>query len=53
MQRLAKLQVRTALTERPLEMIDMRSEGRVYLRLAEAAAQPAEAAAEKEVAENI
>jgi len=34
-ERLAKLQVRTALTQRPLEMIDLRSRGRVYLRLAE------------------
>jgi cell division protein FtsQ len=40
-QRLAKLQVRTALTQRPLEMIDLRSRGRVYLRLADApAAEP-------------
>jgi cell division protein FtsQ len=53
MQRLAKLQVRTALTERPLEMIDMRSQGRVYLRLAEAAAELAAPAATEEVAENI
>ncbi len=30
--RLAKLQVRTALTQRPLEMIDLRSRNRVYLR---------------------
>lgn len=35
--RLAKLQVRTALTQRPLEMIDLRSRNRVYLRLAETA----------------
>lgn len=41
--RLAKLQVRTALTQRPIEMIDLRSTGgRVYLRLADAPeAQPA------------
>jgi cell division protein FtsQ len=40
-QRLAKLQVRTALTQRPLEMIDLRSQGRVYLRLAETPVKPA------------
>jgi hypothetical protein len=34
-------------------MIDMRSQGRVYLRLAEAAAEPAAPAATEEVAENI
>ena len=39
-ERLAKLQVRTALTQRPLEMIDLRSRGRVYLRLAEAPVEP-------------
>ena len=38
--RLAKLQVRTALTQRPLEMIDLRSRGRVYLRLTETPAPP-------------
>ena len=32
--------MRTALTQRPLEMIDLRSRGRVYLRLAEAPAEP-------------
>ncbi len=37
MDRLAKLQVRTALTQRPLEMIDLRSRGRVYLRVSEEA----------------
>ena len=47
-QRLAKLQVRTALTQRPLEMIDLRSQGRVYLRLAQSAVEPAPA---REVAE--
>ena len=52
MQRLAKLQVRAALTERPLEMIDMRSKGRVYLRPLQAAATT-DPAATKEVAENI
>jgi cell division protein FtsQ len=52
MQRLAKLQVRAALTERPLEMIDMRSKGRVYLRPLQAAAAT-DPAATKEVAENI
>lgn len=30
--RLARLQVRTALTQRPLELIDLRSAGRIYLR---------------------
>ena len=50
--RLAKLQVRTALTQRPLEMIDLRSAGRVYLRLAQApvptpVAEPVSGAAEK------
>ncbi len=30
--RLSKLQVRTALTQRPLDLIDLRSEGRAYLR---------------------
>lgn len=35
--RLAKLQVRTALTQRPLDMIDLRSRGRVYLRASEQA----------------
>lgn len=30
--RLGRLQVRTALTQRPLEMIDLRSHGRVYLK---------------------
>ncbi len=39
-ERLAKLQVRTALTQRPLEMIDLRSSGRVYLRLSETPATP-------------
>lgn len=39
-ERLAKLQVRTALTQRPLEMIDLRSKGRVYLRLSENPATP-------------
>jgi len=38
--RLAKLQVRTALTQRPLEMIDLRSRGRVYLRLTETPVTP-------------
>jgi cell division protein FtsQ len=52
MQRLAKLQVRAALTERPLEMIDMRSKGRVYLRPLQAAAAT-DPATIKEVAENI
>ncbi len=52
MQRLAKLQVRAALTERPLEMIDMRSKGRVYLRPLQAAATT-DPAGTKEVAENI
>jgi cell division protein FtsQ len=37
MDRLAKLQVRTALTQRPLDMIDLRSRGRVYLRVSEEA----------------
>jgi cell division protein FtsQ len=51
-ERLAKLQVRTALTQRPLEMIDLRSAGRVYLRLAQApvptpVAEPISGAAEK------
>jgi len=51
-ERLAKLQVRTALTQRPLEMIDLRSAGRVYLRLAQApvptpVAEPVSGAAEK------
>ncbi|MFN7179085.1 cell division protein FtsQ/DivIB [Hyphomonas sp.] len=46
-ERLAKLQVRTALTQRPLEMIDLRSNGRVYLRLTEnPAAPPAREASE-------
>lgn len=36
-ERLAKLQVRTALTQRPLELIDLRSRGRVYLRPARVA----------------
>jgi cell division protein FtsQ len=40
-QRLAKLQVRTALTDRPLELIDLRSTRNVYLRLARAPAQEA------------
>jgi cell division protein FtsQ len=40
-ERLARLQVRTALTQRPLEMIDLRSRGRVYLRPSEPAALPA------------
>ncbi len=53
LQRLARLQVRNALTERPLEMIDMRSKGRVYLRLTEAAASPPPSASDEEVAENI
>ena len=35
--RLAKLQVHTALTQRPLDMIDLRSRNRVYLRVAETA----------------
>lgn len=48
-ERLAKLQVRTALTQRPLEMIDLRSKGRVFLRLAETA----EPSPVREVAENI
>lgn len=46
--RLAKLQVRTALTQRPLELIDLRSTSRVYLRLTQQAqldaALPANAA---------
>lgn len=33
--RLATLQVRTALTQRPLDLIDLRSESRVYLRASE------------------
>ncbi|MFN3314866.1 MAG: cell division protein FtsQ/DivIB, partial [Hyphomonas sp.] len=35
--RLARLQVRTALTQRPLELIDLRSPGRIYLRPSEEA----------------
>jgi len=53
LERLARLQVRTALTERPLEMIDMRSKGRVYLRLTEAAASQPPADSTEEAAENI
>ncbi|OZB14143.1 MAG: hypothetical protein B7X53_14500 [Hyphomonas sp. 34-62-18] len=47
--RLAKLQVRTALTQRPLEMIDLRSRSRVYLRAATEAklAQPLTPAGER------
>lgn len=50
-ERLAKLQVRTALTQRPLEMIDLRSNGRVYLRLANAPDAPAPAQPAREAAE--
>jgi cell division protein FtsQ len=52
-ERLAKLQVRTALTQRPLELIDLRSRGRVYLRPARVA--PAEPSPEptRGDAENI
>jgi cell division protein FtsQ len=50
-ERLAKLQVRTALTQRPLEMIDLRSKGRVYLRLAEAPVAEAAAETAREAAE--
>lgn len=35
--RLARLQVRTALTQRPLDLIDLRSPGRIYLRPSEEA----------------
>ncbi|MFN7054509.1 cell division protein FtsQ/DivIB [Hyphomonas sp.] len=38
LQRLARLQVRTALTQRPVEMIDLRSAGRIYLKPSEEAA---------------
>lgn len=50
-ERLAKLQVRTALTQRPLEMIDLRSNGRVYLRLANAPEAPAPVHPAREAAE--
>ncbi len=40
MERLARLQVRTALAQRPLDIIDMRSRNRVYLRPS-AASNPA------------
>jgi cell division protein FtsQ len=50
--RLAKLQVRTALTQRPIQTIDLRSSGgRVYLRLADAPAPAASPSESREAAE--
>lgn len=37
LERLARLQVRTALTQRPVDLIDLRSPGRIYLRPTEEA----------------